>query len=812
VTAALPDALADPVGVVVDLVAAVEPTVDAAVIQSVVARVAGGRAKRRRLARALLDKPTLLVDGRSPAPRVVGDLLIALRQAGAVTVSPPCCARCGKQLRTMQRRGDDWYCHVCGPRRERCAGCGNSRPVSFRDREGRPHCVRCPPAGHDPVKIVVEVVTAVDPTIPAETVAAAVQTVTSRAGQRHQLAWALQDRPELLTGAGAEAGVPSVLRLIDELCRSGATRVVRPACPGCGRQITLIKPRNGLRLCRNCIAKSRAERCTRCGVIREPATRDEHGRALCPHCLITDPANQEACTSCGRRRPVSVRGPDGPLCENCRPVPTAICSICGRSAPCWNSTATGEPWCRACKQRWARCAGCRQVRPVRGGTTDQPTCATCTRPDPAFWRQCPTCGQAGQLRSSQCPRCTNNQRLRELLSGDDGRIRPELQALHQNLASIERPTTVARWLDKSDAPTILRDLGTGRRPLTHQALDELPPGKPVEHLRAILVSVGALPDRDEHMARLERWTARIIASRADPDEQQLLHRYADWHLLRRLRRRTAAAHATHTQAVGVRRHVRAAIGLLDWLSTRGRTLATCQQADLDAWLTDDQATGRRDAGHFVRWAKAQKLTSVHLPATRWGGPASLIDTETRWEQARWLLHDDAIDPDNRVAGLLVLLYAQWPAAISRLTLTDIQTSDGNVRIRLGPEPVMLPEPLAGLVLGLRATRRGHAALGDQGNSPWLFPGGQPGRPISAYHLAERLRQLGIRSGRSRSTALFQLATDLPAAILARMLGIHISVAAAWQRASNGDWMTYAADYSRRTHQQHHQAPTAHGTD
>ena len=34
-------------------------------------------------------------------------------------------------------------------------------------------------------------------------------------------------------------------------------------------------------------------------------------------------------------------------------------------------------------------------------------------------------------------------------------------------------------------------------------------------------------------------------------------------------------------------------------------------------------------------------------------------------------------------------------------------------------------------------------------------------------------------------------------ILTRMLGIHISVAVAWQRASSGDWMTYAADVSRR---------------
>lgn len=117
---------------------------------------------------------------------------------------------------------------------------------------------------------------------------------------------------------------------------------------------------------------------------------------------------------------------------------------------------------------------------------------------------------------------------------------------------------------------------------------------------------------------------------------------------------------------------------------------------------------------------------------------------------------------------------------------------------------MLPEPLASLVLELVASRRGHAALGDQGTSPWLFPGGQPSRPVSSYQLAQRLRQLELHPGQARSTALFQLATDLPAAVLARLLGVHIAVAVAWQRASSGDWAAYAADVSRRTAATQHQ--------
>ncbi|MFI2765049.1 hypothetical protein ACH5A3_40500 [Streptomyces echinatus] len=43
-------------------------------------------------------------------------------------------------------------------------------------------------------------------------------------------------------------------------------------------------------------------------------------------------------------------------------------------------------------------------------------------------------------------------------------------------------------------------------------------------------------------------------------------------------------------------------------------------------------------------------------------------------------------------------------------------------------------------------------------------------------MGERLRKLGIRLAQTRSTALCQLASDLPAAVLARNLGIDITVA------------------------------------
>lgn len=794
-TAGIPDVLADPVSVIVAMISSVEPALDRAAIEHVVISVAGGRAKRRKLAQALAQRPAILTDGRSPAPRAAGDLLVALRKAGAGTVSAPACAGCGKQLRSLQRRGEDWFCSACGPKREPCAGCGQVRVIHLRGRDGRARCAKCPPDG-DPVAIVTGIVTAIDPGLRAETVAAAVTAAAAQAGQRHQLAWALQDRPELLTGAGATAPVPSVLRLIDRLAQAGAAGIVRPACPHCGRVIPLVKPRNGVRLCRNCVARSRAEPCSRCGTVREAATRDQDGRPLCPHCLVTDPANQEVCAGCDRRRPVSIRTPHGPLCPSCRPWKIATCGICGRQAPCVTSQATGEPWCGACKQRRAHCSGCGRAGRVRGGTRAEPLCATCTRSDAGFWTSCPACGETGRIHAGRCARCAVDRRLRELLGDEAGQIRPQLRALYQALATAERPGTVASWLDKSPAPAILQSLDAGAG-LTHAVLDALPSGKPVEHLRSVLVAIGTLPRRDEQMARLERWITIVTGGRGDPGEQHLLHHYAVWHLLRRLRRRTAGADTTHDQLVGVRQHVKAAIAFLDWLTAHDLTVATCQQNDLDAWITGDQASYRRETGHFIRWAKQQKLTSLDFPATRWGGPSRVIDTEARWEQARRLLHDGSLDPEDRVAGLLVLLYAQWPSVISRLTLGHVHADDRQVQLSLGREPVTLPEPPAGHARQLLAARRGHAAIGDDGTSAWLFPGGQPGRPISSYRLAERLREHGIYSGQARSAALFQLATDLPAAVLARLLGIHITVAVAWQRASAGDWAAYAAEVSRR---------------
>ena len=790
------EASADPIGTVVGVVTATRRELDPQLVSDTAGEVAPKRMMLRRLAKALVERPGVLEDGRSPAPKVVGEFLLGLRRRGAA-VAAPVCASCGKDLVRQLRRGEDWVCYLCGKRRAGCASCGAVRQVAWVDRAGRPHCGSCPMVEEDPTAIVVRVLTTIEPDLGADKVVGALGTVASRTTLRRQLAWAIEDRPELLTGAGAETTVPAVLRFIDQLCAAGATAIVRPACPHCGRLVRLSGSWEGFRVCRGCEARRRRVTCAGCGKLRPAAGRDDDDNVLCGHCYYQAPVNHEVCAGCGRSRPVCVRDASGPRCESCRPLTKLTCSICGEHGVCEISKLTGKPWCRACQKRRARCAGCGQLHLVRSGTRARPLCAACTPSDPSLWKPCPTCGEATKLVEGLCERCRICLRLDELLAGPDGAVRAELATLRRSMLE-QRLETTLDWLQKPAVSRLLSDLGSGRVELSHDGLDAAGPVKVVRHLRAVLVSTGALPSRDEQMARLEQWVTHCVASRPDQDEQHLLGRYARWHLIRRLRRRQRQADITYSQAVNIKRHVQGAVLLLDWLRARGLSLATARQDHLDAWVAEAGPARTADVGNFVRWANAQHLASLDLPAIRWHGPSAAIDDDRRWQQARRLLRDDDLEPTDRVAGLLVLLYAQHVATISQLTVAHIEQHSEGVRLRLGHRPIEVPGPLATMLTELVANRRGHAAVGELGTGQWLFPGGQPGRPISASRLNERLAALGIHTGPARTAAIMQLAAELPAAVIARMLGIHIKVAVQWQRLASGDWAAYAANYSRRT--------------
>ncbi|GIG67728.1 hypothetical protein Pen01_40230 [Phytomonospora endophytica] len=75
---------------------------------------------------------------------------------------------------------------------------------------------------------------------------------------------------------------------------------------------------------------------------------------------------------------------------------------------------------------------------------------------------------------------------------------------------------------------------------------------------------------------------------------------------------------------------------------------------------------------------------------------------------------------------------------------------------------------------------------------WMFPSPHPGTHRQAKGLYERLAALGITVRSGRRAVLMALAQDLPAGVLASLIGIHASTATAWSHELKRDWTAYLA--------------------
>ena len=193
-TTDIPDVLADPVGAAVALITGIEPGLDPALAGQAVMSVADGRAKRRKLAQALAQRPAVLADGRSPAPRVVGDLLIALRKAGAAVISPPVCAdvRQAAAHAPAPRRGLvlQRVRPPAGPLLGLRPGPGHYQPSTGRDSRAAGNAPTVTTGTRWPS--LAATVTAVDPSLTAEAISAAAQRVFSKPAHLQKLAWAIE--------------------------------------------------------------------------------------------------------------------------------------------------------------------------------------------------------------------------------------------------------------------------------------------------------------------------------------------------------------------------------------------------------------------------------------------------------------------------------------------------------------------------------------------------------------------------------------------------------------------------------------------
>lgn len=639
--------------------------------------------------------------------------------------------------------------------------------------------------------------------------------VTTAAPNLRQAEWlttALDDGPAVL--AGSTTAAPVIDRLVDQLVAGGVVGIAPPCCVRCGRSAWLSQRLDGHRACQPCAMSARGERCSGCGKVHPVTTRTADGEPVCSACYTKDRTRWEACARCGNVRAITHRLDDGTgLCSGCgRRV--AVCSMCGRERPC-DGIRNGTPRCDRCAARRAPCSWCGRTARVSVVWATGPVCSHCRHKGLAAQVTCAGCGQVrrpdprhpsgrcadcvGLARFSVCSDCgTEDRRCRAGRCGaclvpvvfdtlTDGPV--DLSALRSTLAASDRPRSVLRWIERPFVTDALGRLASGELALTHQALDELGDNLAVIRLRGVLVQAGLLTERDEALARLEGWIAALVADIDDPDDRRTIDAFATWHVLRRARRR--AEHARTTNTTAARTQIRRAIEFLAHLREHGPTLAECTQADLELWLSGPPS--RRRVADFVNWAQRHRLcTDLRVPRRDRSWPAREITEHDLRDLVTRLLDDTELRLADRVAGLFVVCYGQLPARIARLRIDDTTTDAEQVAVRFGRDDIVLPPRIGALVSELATERRGRAATEPGATSPWLFPGGIPGQPLDPETLRQRLTAIGIANMRVRTATLLDLATHIPATVLADLVGLDPSTAARWSRAAGGDWTTYAA--------------------
>jgi hypothetical protein len=646
--------------------------------------------------------------------------------------------------------------------------------------------------------------------------------LTNPAVTRH-LAAALTADPTALT-----VGAPPVIgKLIGELRARGAD-LPDPTCTRCGRTGRPLTRSPSGGVCARCRRRQLAVPCTRCAVVKPVAGRDAQDRPFCARCADRP---QRLCGRCGRTRRIARRAHDGipDICDGCYRMPDAVCSRCRRRRPC--SFAAGpEPVCIGCTPRsTAVCAHCGADRPAaarwpegpvcdpcytaalrrRGSCTscgairrlvappgpDATTCADCAG-TPTTAHTCTDCGIEDKLyEKGRCAPCALRRRTRDLLRGGAEHVPPALAPVYEAITTTDAPRTALNWLRNGAGAALLAQMAAGTMDISHQALDAHSRPPAAAFLRAVLVANTVLPARDEKVVATERFLAQTLAGITRDGDRRLVNAYATWRVLRRLRVTAEQADRPRSYTGHAHTNITAAVGFLNWLNDHGTTLADVGQGDIDIYLTGGKP--RYHVRDFLQWAAAGGHTHrFAIPSLGRTPGKAAPGSDERWAQIARLLHEDTIDLTDRVAGSLLLLYGQQLTRIAAITLDQVKTVGPQVFLRLGRDDLHIPEPLAGLLKTLTQDGRPYVGVGAPTTTRWLFPGLQPGRPLTAARLGERLRKQGIRAQPGRRAALTHLAAQLPAAVLADLLGIAPTTAVNWVHDAGGDWNRYAAQLSR----------------
>ena len=725
---------------------------------AVPATVRGAARFLEELAEHMAAHPDVFTSGESHGPPALIRLTHVLHSAGQPVVRPGC-ARCGKiHLDLRHSRPEGRICGTC----------------DARGRKGT--CARCGSAG---TKIVAK---------------------------------------------RAEGGICNRCYRVDPEVVEECRQCGRPGCPA-------VRLPDGGALCRACWVSQRPmHTCVSCGKTAAAALIAEEG-AYCPLCYARHRRPRRRCGRCGRLGKIASNAHDDQpdLCDSCYRGPEATCSRCGRTRPCQRITA-GEPICHTCYARDERprmtCARCQRDLPVMTHWPIGPVCqscytaivrspadcARCHSSHPLTGRDehgagicgpcaghdigyaCRQCGRSGNpYGHGRCAFCVLAGKVSALFTGPDGVITPQLQPLADALITTHTPFKTIQWVHEHPNAKLLAEFVAENRPISHDLLDELPPTAALQHLRQMMVQTSVLPERHEDLERVPAWLDHHLDGKPI-EHSNLVRPFLHWHLLRRARTRAAKNAYPTTAGRELRRRILVALDLLSWIDVQGTTLGELRQGDLDRWLDEEGTQRRNRVRYFLNWTSARGLSrQLTVPSIPRQEPADLLGDDQRWQLLQRCLTDETIPIQARAAGALTLLFALQAQRIRHLTAGQLTEKGGDTYLKAGRYPILLPPRLGALLRDLASRPATPLMIAHGPNTPrWLFPGRVPGQPLDGHSLTNLLNRHGISVRPARNGALSALAADLPAAILADLLGLHVNTAVRWVTYARRDWADYLA--------------------
>jgi integrase len=262
------------------------------------------------------------------------------------------------------------------------------------------------------------------------------------------------------------------------------------------------------------------------------------------------------------------------------------------------------------------------------------------------------------------------------------------------------------------------------------------------------VAAGLLEPRQEFLISLRLWLEEHLCDEVSPDQRSIIEEFAN-DLIASSVDRVDGDDLSEMTAISIRYWVREAWRFTAFVSQQGLVLSDVDARVVDAWVA---ARPRNELWHpFLRWClktgRIEKRLTIwkrkRIEQTPW-----VKLSEEKWRGwIDWLLGDESVDLRDRVAGLLLLMYAFRPGELVGLRRTSVREDAERVWVQRGQRWLRL-EPRAGKL----AIRLRDAASTPPSASHALFPSATMFQPLGPNGVVKRLKRLGIDyvAGRARS--------------------------------------------------------------